>query len=80
MGEIEEKLNDVHPGWVAQLVGVLSRTPKKKKKKCFQVSGSVPSQGVYERQQIDVSLTLMFLPLSLSLPSSVSKINEHILG
>ena len=41
---------------------------------------SVPGQGVYKRQPIDVSLLLMFLSLSLSLPSLLSEINKQVLS
>ena len=53
------------------------------------VAGSIPGQGTSRRQLIHVSLshwyfsrTLIFLsvPLLLSLPLSLQKINKHILG
>lgn len=57
-----------HPGWVAQLLGVLFYTPKD----CgfhIYIVGSVPSRGMYVSQLSDVSLFH-----SLSLPLS-----KHIL-
>ena len=39
------------------------------------VAGSIPSQGTYRRQLINVSHIYVSFSFSLSLPSSVSKIN-----
>ena len=78
------------PGQVAQLVGAPSHTPK--------VGGLIPGQATYlgcdlitgqcayRRQPVDVSLTLMFLSLFVSLSlslsplSSLSKIKNISLG
>ena len=50
------------PDWVAQLVGTSSSTPKG----C--ALGSIPGQGAYRKQMIDVSLSSLSLsPLPLSL-------------
>ena len=44
-----------------------------------KVTGSIPSQGVYRRLPIEVSLASMFLSSSCSLPSSL-KIHTCLLG
>ena len=70
----------MHPGWV---LSWLERHPIHQ-----NVVSLIPSQGAYGRQVIDVSLThrcfslssSLLLAHSLSLPSSHSKINKHILG
>ena len=74
------------PDWVAQWVGASFPTSRA----CrfdFQsvahtwVAGSVPGRGTYRGQLIDVFLshTCLSVCLSLSLPSSLSKINKYIL-
>ena len=55
------------PGQVVQLAGVLSCIPKEKK-----VVSSILGRDMYRMQLINVSFSLS--------PSSVSKINKHILG
>ena len=58
------------PGWVTQLVGALSSTPK-------NVADSILSQGAYGKQPINVSVSHWYLPLSpsLSLSLSLSQVN-----
>ena len=61
---------------VAQVVGASSRTPKSWGLDAVRaqawVVGLIPSQGMYRRQQIDVSL------LSFSFPLSLKSINIYI--
>ena len=61
---------------VAQVVGASSHTPKSWGLDAVRaqawVVGLIPSQGMYRRQQIDVSL------LSFSFPLSLKSINIYI--
>ena len=72
------KIITCSPGQVARLVGASSRAPKGRGRNLSvrartSVAGTIPGQGVYRRQLIDISL-------SLSLPPFLSsKINKHIL-
>lgn len=84
-------LRNVGPDWAAPLVGASAYMPKLWIRSLIsirantQVVGSIHGGGVFRRRQTDVFLSyhcfsFSFSSLSLSLPSSISKINKDILG